>query len=153
MKQLYAFTFIFFLSLQVIAQDTYVSGTVLDSSRRYIVAAVKVTSTSGTIVYTDSSGSYTILVSKSDSINFTYRNKSTIWFPVRDIKYGYPFDVSLQVSMADKYKMLKEVIVVKKSYREDSTEFRNKYNKVLGTSRGGFRISCLLYTSDAADDM
>lgn len=141
MKHLYAFTFIFFLSLQIIAQDTYVSGTVLDSSRRYIVAAVKVTSTSGTIVYTDSSGSYTILVSKSDSINFTYRNKSTIWFPVRDIKYGYPFDVALQVSMADKYKMLKEVIVIKKSYREDSTEFRNKYNKVLGTSRGGFRIS------------
>lgn len=141
MKQLYAFTFIFFLALTSRSQETYVSGTVLDSSKRYIVPAVKVTSTSGTITYTDSAGSYTILVKKSDSINFTYRNKSTIWFPVRDIKYGYPFDISLQVSLESKYKMLKEVIVVQKSYRQDSIEFREKYNRFLGASRGGIRIS------------
>jgi hypothetical protein len=68
----------------------------------------------------------------TDSIHFTYRNKSTVWFPVRDIKYGYPFDISLQVNMGDKYNnMLREVIIIKKSYREDSLEFRNKYAKHL----------------------
>lgn len=140
-KLLYTFPFIFFLSLRAGAQDIYISGTVLDSSKRFIIPAVKVSSTSGAISYTDSSGSYTILVKRSDSIHFTYRNKSTIWFPVTDIKYGYPFDISLQVSMADKYKTLKEVIVIQKSYRQDSMEFREKYNKVLGTSRGGLHIS------------
>jgi hypothetical protein len=93
------------------------------------------------IAYTDSSGSYSILVKKTDSINFTYRNKSTIWFPVSEIKYGYPFDISLQVSMADKYKSLREVIVIKKSYKQDSVEFREKYAKVFNSSTGGLRLT------------
>ena len=89
------------MALLTEAQEMLISGTVLDSTRRYIVPAVKVTSTSGHITYTDSSGSYNILVKKTDSINFTYRNKSTVWFPVADIKYGYPFDISLQVNELD----------------------------------------------------
>jgi hypothetical protein len=129
-------------SVKAQAQDVMISGTVLDSTRRFIVPAVKVTSTSGLITYTDSSGSYNILVKMTDSIHFTYRNKSTVWFPVRDIKYGYPFDISLQVKMGDKYNnMLREVIIIKKSYREDSLEFRNKYAKTFNSTTGGLRMS------------
>ena len=141
MKQFYLALLTFLLMAGATAQDVYVQGTVLDSSRRYIVPAVKVMSTSGAVAYTDSSGSYGILVRKTDSINFTYRNKSTVWFPVSEMKYGYPFDISLQVSMADKYKSLREVIVIKKSYKQDSLEFREKYARVFNSTTGGLRIS------------
>jgi len=129
------------LALTSLGQDLVITGTVLDSSRQYIVTGVLVTSTSGSKAYTDSSGSYTISVQRTDSINFAYRGKSTVWFPVSDMKYGYPFDVSLQVSMADKYKSLKEIVIIKRSYREDSLAFREKYARVLNASTGGLRIS------------
>jgi hypothetical protein len=141
MSRLLALCLALCLSLASLGQNLVISGTVLDSSRQYIVSGVLVTSTSGKRTYTDSSGSYAIPVQRTDSINFAYRGKSTIWFPVSDIKYGYPFDVSIQVSMADKYKSLKEIVIIKKSYREDSLAFREKYSKVLGASTGGFRLT------------
>jgi hypothetical protein len=142
MKYIGLISVIVCLSLCSKAQDILISGTVLDSTRRFIVPAVKVSSTSGHFTYTDSSGSYNILVNQDDSINFTYRNKSTVWFPVRDIKYGYPFDISLQVNMGDKYNnMLREVIVIKKSYKQDSLEFREKYAKTFNSTTGGLRMS------------
>lgn len=141
MRKVITLSLSFLLTFPLRSQDMVISGTVLDSSRKYIVAGVQVASTRGANTFTDSSGSYTIQVRKNDSINFTYRGKSTIWFPVSEIKYGYPFDVSLQVSMADKYKSLKEIVIIKRSYREDSLAFREKYAKVFNGSTGGLRIS------------
>lgn len=141
MKYIYLACLITLLSTCLQAQEVMISGQVLDSSKRFILPSVKVMSTAGAITYTDSNGNYNILVTRKDSINFTYREKATRWFPVSDIKYGYPFDIALQVSMGDKYKMLKEVIVIKKSYRQDSLEFRNKYARTFNASRGGLRLS------------
>jgi hypothetical protein len=118
-----------------------ISGTVLDSTRQFILPNVKVTSTSGRVAYTDSTGSYSIAVSSSDSLNFTYRDKSTIWFPVNQIKNTRSFDVALQVTLRDGYKTLREVILISKSYREDSLENRMKYRKVLEGTRGGLSLS------------
>jgi hypothetical protein len=123
------------------AQDFLLSGTVLDSSRQFILPSVKVSSTSGRVTYTDSLGSYNILVNSNDSVNFTYRNKSTMWYPVREIRNTRQFDISLRVTLRDAYKTLKEVIVIKRSYREDSLENRLKYQKVLNASRGGLRLT------------
>ncbi|HLO80816.1 MAG TPA: hypothetical protein VK166_07660 [Chitinophagaceae bacterium] len=131
----------FLFSLNAISQDIMVSGTVLDSTRKFILPNVKVTSTAGKVTYTDSVGTYNILVSPNDSINFTYRNKPTMWFPVREMKNTHSFDIALQVTLRDGYKTLREVILIGKSYREDSLENRMKYQKVFNGSTGGLRIN------------
>jgi hypothetical protein len=123
------------------AQSVMVSGTVMDSTRTRIIPAVKVTSVSGAISYTDSLGHYNILVHPNDSIAFFYRGKSTTWFPVADMKYTRTFDIALQVRIEDRYQTLKEVVVIKKSYRQDSIENREKYAKIFNGSTGGLRLT------------
>jgi hypothetical protein len=122
-------------------REVLLRGAVYDSSRYVTIPAVKITSTGGAIAYTDSIGHYSILVEPGDSISFYYRGKSTAWFAVRDIKYPMGFDISLQVTLQDRYKTLKEVVVIGKSYREDSLENREKYRKVLGYEGPGLRLT------------
>lgn len=135
--------FISFLFLKVVvqAQPFLISGMVMDSSRKFILPAVRVSATNGQITYSDSSGNYSILASSNDSINFTYRNKATVWYPVRDMKNTRQFDIALQVTLKDGYKTLREVIIVQKSYREDSLENRIKYRKVFDANTGQVGIS------------
>lgn len=123
------------------AQSIMVSGVVLDSTRMLTVPAVKVTSTSGAIAYTDSVGHYNILVKTTDSIAFFYRGKFTTLFPVENIKYNRSFDIALQVRIEDRYQTLKEVVVISKSYRQDSVENREKYSKVFNGTSGGLRLT------------
>jgi len=130
---------LFFLSSA--GQEFMLSGTVLDSSRRFILPSVKVTSTSGAVTYTDSSGVYHLLVTSNDSVNFTYRNKATMWYPVNSIKNTRAFDISLQVTLYDGYKTLREVILIGKSYQQDSMENRQKYAKIFDGFPGGFRLN------------
>lgn len=118
-----------------------VSGSVMDSSRQFILPAVKVSATNGQITYTDSTGHYDILVSSNDSIHFTYLDKSTVWFPVSDIKDTRQFNISLQITLKSAYKTLKEVVVIKKSYKQDSTENRLKYQKIFDANTGQLGIS------------
>lgn len=118
-----------------------VSGSVMDSTRQFILPAVKVSSTNGQVTYTDSTGHYDILVSSNDSIHFTYLDKSTIWFPVRDIKDTRQFNISLQVTLKSAYKTLKEVVVIKKSYKQDSVENRLKYQKIFDANTGQVGIT------------
>jgi hypothetical protein len=122
-------------------REVLLRGAVYDSSRFVTIPSVKITSTGGAIAYTDSIGNYSILVSRNDSVSFYYRGKSTAWFPVREIKYPMGFDISLQVSLPSRYKTLKEVVVVGKSYREDSMENRERYRKVLGYEGAGLRMT------------
>lgn len=131
----------FFIFLSTQGQQFMLSGTVLDSTRKFILPAVKVSSTSGGVTYTDSAGAYNLLVSSGDSVNFTYRNKATMWYPVNTIKNTRAFDISLRVTLYDGYKTLREVILIGKSYRQDSIENRQKYGKVFDASRGGLRLS------------
>jgi hypothetical protein len=64
-----------------------------------------------------------------------------MWYPVNSIKNTHAFDISLQVTLYDGYKTLREVILIGKSYRQDSLENRQKYGKILDASRGGLRIN------------
>lgn len=116
--------------------DVMLQGVVYDSSRMRVIPSVRVTGTGGQVAYTDSVGQYRILLSTRDSVAFTFRGKTTNRFPVRDIRYPQGFDISLQVTIADPYKTLKEVIVIKKSYRQDSVENRERYRKVFDFERG-----------------
>lgn len=105
------------------------------------IPAVKVSSTKGEVTFTDSVGRYVMQVNINDTIFFTFRGKSTMMFPVKSIRYPAGFDVSLQVRVQDKYQTLKEVVVVGKSYKQDSIENRESYSRIFNFDRGGVRIS------------
>ena len=105
------------------------------------IPSVKVSSLKGEVTFTDSTGRYAIPVQTNDTIFFTYRGKSTILFPVKNIRYTAGFDVALQVRVQDKYQTLKEVVVIGKSYKQDSLENRENYSRVFNFDRGGLRIS------------
>lgn len=114
-----------FLTAQLI-----ISGTVYDSSRLNPVLDVKVVSTGGKSTFTDSTGRYKIPVTENDSLSFIYQNKPTMKFSVKDIADPSSFDISLRVRVRSKYSTLKEVIVIARSYREDSIENRQIYGDV-----------------------
>jgi hypothetical protein len=114
------------ISVQVQGQ-LVVSGTVVDSSKRNYVENVKVESTNGNITRTDSMGRYKIAVTEKDSLTFIYQNKPTQKFAVKDIASITQFDISLGVNVKGGYRMLKEVVVFARSYREDSMENRQTY--------------------------
>ena len=120
--------FLFFLSplFSLKAQMT-VSGIVFDVTKRNFVENVKVESTGGKQTLTDSMGRYHITVSEKDSLSFIYNDKPTQKFAVKGIADMNQFDISLQVQVKSRYSTLKEVVVIAKSYREDSMENRRVY--------------------------
>lgn len=129
------------LALGAVAQqEVMIRGAVYDSSRLVSIPMVRVRSTGGAVAYTDSVGRYSILVNPRDSIAFDYKGKSTNLFSVREIRYPMGFDISLQVTVADRYRTLKEVIVIGKSYRQDSIENRERYRKAFEFD-GGLTIN------------
>lgn len=98
-----------------------------DLSKRNYVENVKVESTGGKKTITDSLGHYRIAVSEKDSLTFIYQDKPTQKFAVKDITDFNQFDISLLVHVKSKYSTLKEVVVMAKSYRQDSMENRQNY--------------------------
>jgi len=128
------------LADQLCAQ-VLVSGTVFDSSKRNFVENVRVESTGGKFTRTDSMGRYSITVNETDSITFTYQNKPTQKFVVRDIPNFSQFDISLRVTVKGGYSTLKEVIVFARSYRQDSLENREIYGDVYNFRKPTIRTS------------
>lgn len=114
-----------------------VSGNVYDISKLYAVPCVQVSSTSGSADITDSTGSYHIIVSANDSIVFTYDGKSTIKFPVKEIKNYSAFDISIHAKVKQKYKLLNPVTVYTNNYKLDSIENRQEYAKIFGDEKPG----------------
>lgn len=114
-----------------------VSGSVYDVSKLYAVSGVEVTGTSGSSDITDSTGSYRVSVSANDSIIFTYNGKSTVKFPVKDIKDYNAFDISLHANVKQKYKLLSPVTVYTDNYLEDSVQNREDYAKIFGEEKPG----------------
>jgi hypothetical protein len=113
-----------------LAAQLTVSGTVFDSSRRSYVENVSVVSTGGKQTVTDSMGNYKIPVAENDSLTFTYNNKPTQKFAVKDIANPAAFDISLAVNIKGGYKVMKEVVIYARSYRQDSIENRDIYGDV-----------------------
>lgn len=120
----------FFLLSHLVTGQVIVSGTVYDSTKLYVVLGVIVKSTGGGVTVTDSLGAYHINTTEKDSISFYYANKPTQKFPVKDIGNYNDFDISLQVRVFEKYKLLKEVKIFTKSYKQDSSENRLTYSKI-----------------------
>lgn len=118
-----------------------ISGTVLDSSRINFVPGVKVVNNAGQFAITDSLGKYSIAVAEKDSLVFMFNGKSTVKFPVHNVSDPSHFDIALQVPYKGKFKVLKEVIVHTKSYREDSIENRETYGKIFNYQKPSLETS------------
>lgn len=133
------FSFLLFFLCNTSAAQIIISGTVFDSSRLYVVPGVIVKSTGGGSTLTDSLGAYHINTTVNDSISFHYNNKPTQKFPVRLISNYNDFDISLQVKVFEKFKLLKEVKIFSKSYKQDSAENRMTYAKIFGYEKPGIK--------------
>lgn len=107
-----------------------IKGTVYDRSALYAMPGVSVLATSGVGTMTDSAGHYHIRLGGGDSLYFSYLNKFTAKFAVKDIPSAYPFDMSLQVDIDT----LAPVFVRPRDYRQDSLANREEYRKVFDYS-------------------
>ena len=116
-----------------------ISGTVYDSTKLYVVPGVIIKSTGGSTTITDSLGAYSIYTNENDSISFYYANKPTQKFPVKSISNYTEFDISLQVRVFEKFKVLPEVKVFTKNYRQDSAENRLTYSKIFNYEKPGLK--------------
>lgn len=130
---------LFFFSSGVIHAQLTVTGTVFDSAKRNYVQDVQVLTTGGKYIMTDSMGRYKISVTEKDSLSFIYQNKSTLKFPVSQIKNLKEFDISLHVNVKDGIKTLKEVVVFSKTHQQDSAENRELYAKYFNFRKPGIR--------------
>ena len=130
-----------------------ITGTVYDSSKIVPVKDVLIKSSSGTTAVTDSNGRYTIVATETDSLIFIYHNKPTLKFAVAQVPNIGSFDISLHIHVTEKYKMLKEVKVYAKNYRQDSMENREQYAKIFNYERPGIKLSANAYSGAAGADL
>ena len=135
------YCFILFICLsgiwhQATAQVT-VKGEVFDSSGRYPIQRVSVLSSRGGGTVTDSNGHYSIILSEADSIWFSYLNKPTKKFLVKDIKTPYAFNIAIQTFIP----ILPEVRTRNRYYRQDSLQNRQDYAKIFNYEKPGVSIT------------
>lgn len=123
----------------LVKSQIIISGTVYDSTKLYAVPGVIVKSTGGGSTITDSLGIYHINTNEKDSISFYYANKPTQKFPVKSITNYSDFDISLQIHVFEKYRLLKEVKIYGKNYRQDSAENRQSYSKIFDYQKPGLK--------------
>jgi hypothetical protein len=114
-----------------------VSGRVYDISQYRPLEAVSVMSTSGAGTISDSLGRYSIVVNENDSIWFSYLNKPTPKYSVKNILNIQNFEVSLHVNTTE----LKEVRIMPRNYRMDSIQNRLDYAKAFNFRKPGVGTS------------
>jgi hypothetical protein len=132
------------------SQKLVIKGMVADKSKINAVKGVTVSSTSGKKTVTDSLGRYSIETTIKDSLFFTYKNKPTEMFAVKKIANTDEFNISILVNVEGAIKVLQEVVVISKSYKEDSIENRQRYAKFFEpTQSEGIRM----YDGTAGIDM
>lgn len=122
---LFLFTFISYLISQPALAQLKIKGTVYDSTGVFPLPFVSVLSTSGNGSSTNEKGKYEFEVRDEDSIWFSYLNKSTRKYGVKEISDRSQFDISLYVGVP----VLKEIKIKSHNYREDSIQNRIVYAK------------------------
>lgn len=145
MRQLYALSFLLLgMALFTVNRanaQLLIKGTVFDSTKVNGVENVTVGNMAGQQIKTDSLGRYSIWALGNDSLSFTYKNKSTLRFAVKDIPDYQNFDIALLIKVPSKYKQIKEVTVFSKSHQQDSLENREKYAKIFNYQKPGVKTS------------
>ena len=125
------------LFAEIAGAQVRVSGRVYDISQYRPLEAVSVMSTSGYGTISDSLGRYTIIVNENDSIWFSYLNKPTPKYAVKNILNIQNFEVSLHVNTTE----LKEVRIMPRNYRMDSIQNRLDYAKAFNFRKPGIGSS------------
>lgn len=129
---------LFTLPLLADAQQKWeIEGTVFDFYNKSRVESVSVFSRSGGRATTDSMGRYSIPVRTGDSIWFSYLNKSTVKFAVDSIGNASSFDIGLHIDA----RLLPDVKVKNRNYREDSIQNRRDYAKYFNFKKPGIALS------------
>ncbi len=128
---------VLFFTNNVGAQSLRIAGRVYDMSGKSPLEAVTVLTTSGRGTITDSSGKYSIVVNDDDSIWFSYLNKPTPKYPVKQITNTFNFEILLHVNVAE----LRPVRVMPPSYKRDSMQNREDYAKAFDFRKPGFGTS------------
>lgn len=113
--------------------QTVIRGKVFDVSKYRPLEAVSVLTTSGTGTTTDTLGNFSIIVRETDSIWFSYLNKPTPRYAVKDIPNKHNFEISLHVQSTE----LKEVRISPPNYRLDSIQNRLDYAKAFNFRKPG----------------
>lgn len=111
--------------------------------------AVSVLSSSGNGTITNSDGFYEIEVTETDSIWFSYLNKSTIKYAVLKIPNPMQFDISLQVNVT----VMKEVKIIPKNYRQDSLQNRMDYAKIFNYKKPALKTVTPQYGAGMGFDL
>ena len=138
-KKIYTLlTIILFSAPQfLLAQE--IQGTVYDITQKIPLPFVSVMTTSGIGTHTDSMGAYSIRVTPNDSIWFSYLEKHTPKYPVKNIADPAAFDLSIQVSAIE----LPNVTIKKPGYRFDSLQNRKEYESIFNYRKPGLRTTSL----------
>lgn len=136
LKVFYSILFVLGYCLAAEAQIK-IKGTVYDKVYMQPLTAVSVVSTLGTGTITDSMGHYTLFVRETDSISFSYLNKSTPKYAVAAILNKEVFDIALHVPVTD----LTEVKIVPRNYKTDSLQNRLDYAKAFDFQKPGISLS------------
>lgn len=122
---------------------------VYDESKNFGMEAVSVLSSSGNGTITNSDGFYEIEVTETDSIWFSYLNKSTIKYAVLKIPNPMQFDISLQVNVT----VMKEVKIIPKNYRQDSLQNRMDYAKIFNYKKPALKTVTPQYGAGMGFDL
>lgn len=136
MYKIFLLLFFFFSSIFLFSQIK-VAGTVYDITKKTPLEVVSVLSTSGKGVVTDSLGRYQFLVNENDSIFFSYLNKETMKFPVKNISNLDAFEISLHIKI-NEFPM---VTVRQRNYRLDSLQNRLDYAKIFNFKKPGIGLT------------
>ncbi len=119
------------------SQQTTVNGTVYDITKKTPIEYVSVLSTSGRGTVTDSLGRYSLTINETDSIYFSFLNKATPKYAVKNIQNTEAFDISI----LRKIKELPMVFVKQRNYRLDSLQNRLNYEKIFDYKKPGLKTS------------
>ena len=119
------------------AQNVKLSGTVYDYFNKKPLDAVTVQTSTGSKTITDSTGKFVIMVSKEDSVWFSYLSKNTQKYPVDTISDLSNFEVALYVAA----NWLPAVKVRNSNYTFDSLQNRLEYAKVFNFRKPGLKLS------------
>lgn len=99
--------------------------------------SVSVLSNSGKGTITDSLGRYSLTLNENDSLYFSFLNKPTPKYAVKDIQNPGAFDISI----LRKIKELPGVLVKQRNYHLDSLQNRLDYAKIFDYQKPGFKTS------------
>ncbi len=114
-----------------------ISGTVFDITKKTPVEFVSVISTRGQGTTTDSVGYYELTVRESDSIYFSFLNKPTAKYAVKNIQHPDNFNISIQKKIGE----LPGVTIKQRNYKLDSLRNREEYNKIFNYKKPGVGIT------------